>query len=255
MARIKQTNKFYENKIFQSKSYGDFKVLKYNNTFNVEIEFLTTGYKTSVQLSNVKSGSVRDPYYPIVYGVGYMGEGPYKSRPVQNGPQSRCYKIWKEMLGRCYCNSTSSFINYGACGVVVCSEWHNFQNYAKWYYKNCINESYCVDKDFLGKGLKIYSPTTCCFIPEEINAQLTLRQSRRGKFPLGVRPCGKKYQAQLNKNSKKIPLGVFNTIEEAFNAYKTAKETFLKELADKYKATISEEVYYALKNFQININD
>lgn len=93
MRKIKQTNKSYENKIFQSKLYGKFKVLKYNDAFNVEIEFLLTGYKTAVQLYNVKLGSVRDPFYPIVYNVGYMGEGQYKSRPISKGPQCRCYKI------------------------------------------------------------------------------------------------------------------------------------------------------------------
>ncbi len=255
MRKIKQVNKSCENKIFQSKSYGQFKVLKYNSTTEVEIEFLLTGYKTVASFYSVQIGSVRDPYYPIVYGVGYMGVGPYKSRPNTKGPQCRCYKIWKEMLGRCYCKTTSSYVNYGACGVTVCQEWHNYQNYADWYYKNCPDESYCVDKDFLEKGCRIYSPNTCSFIPEELNAQLTLRQSKRGEFPLGVRPCGNKYQAQINKNSKKIPLGVFDTIEEAFNAYKKAKEEYLKYLADKYQDTLSEKVYNAIKNFKINIDD
>lgn len=252
---IKLSNKSYENQILQSRSYGEFKVLKYNNAFDVEIEFLLTGYKTSVQLSNVKIGSVRDPYYPTVYGVGYMGEGLYKSRPTSKGPQCRCYKVWKEMIGRCYCDKVSSYINYSAYGVTVCPEWHNYQNYAEWYYKNCPDESYCVDKDFLYKGNKIYSPDTCSFIPEEINAQLTLRQSKRGELPLGVRPCGNKYQAQINRNSKKIPLGVFSTIEEAFNAYKKAKEDYLKYLAEKYKDTLTSNIYNAIKNFEIGIND
>lgn len=255
MDKIKQLNKSYEGQIFQSKSYGKFKVLKYHDTFHVEIEFLLTRYKTFTQLSCIKIGSVRDPYYPIVYNVGYMGVGNYKSRPIAGGLQCKCYKIWKEMLGRCYCKKTASYKNYGARGVIVCEEWHNYQNYAKWYYTNCPDESYCVDKDFLNKGCKIYSPETCSFIPEEINIQLTLRQSKRGQFPLGVRPCGNKYQAQINKNSQKVPLGIFNTIEEAFFAYKTAKESHLKYLADKYKEKLPAKTYDAIINFKIDIND
>lgn len=48
---------------------------------------------------------------------------------------------------------------------------------------------------------------------------------------------------------------MFDTIEEAFNAYKKAKEEYLKYLADKYQDTLSEKVYNAIKNFKINIDD
>ena len=34
-------------KVCKSKSSGDFKVLKYNDNANVEIQFLKTGYETS----------------------------------------------------------------------------------------------------------------------------------------------------------------------------------------------------------------
>ena len=36
-------------KIFKSKSSGEFKILKYNDTANVEIQFLNTGFKMVVQ--------------------------------------------------------------------------------------------------------------------------------------------------------------------------------------------------------------
>ena len=52
---------------------GDFKILKYNDSRNVEIQFLKTGYETAVRLDSIKSGSVKDPYLPSVYGVGILG--------------------------------------------------------------------------------------------------------------------------------------------------------------------------------------
>ena len=60
-------------KVFKSKSSGDFKVLKYNNAYNVDVQFLKTGFEKSVQLVQVKSGNVKDPYLPSVYGVGITG--------------------------------------------------------------------------------------------------------------------------------------------------------------------------------------
>ena len=43
-------------KVCKSKSSGDFKIVKYNNTANVEIQFLKTGYETVARLDNIKSG-------------------------------------------------------------------------------------------------------------------------------------------------------------------------------------------------------
>ena len=57
-------------KVCKSKSSGDFNVLKYNNNSNVEIQFVTTGYETVAMLGNIKSGNVKDPYSPSVFGVG-----------------------------------------------------------------------------------------------------------------------------------------------------------------------------------------
>ena len=50
-------------------------------------------------------------------------------------------------------------------------------------------------------------------------------------------------------------LGVFNTELEAFNAYKQAKETFIKEQANKFKSQIDDRAYNALMNYTVEITD
>ena len=112
-----------------------------------------------------------------------------------------------------------------------------------------------MDKDILIKGNKIYSPETCCFIPQEINTIFGNREKSRGKYPIGVRLSGKKYHARLFKNKKYYHLGTFDTPEEAFQAYKVAKEVYIKEVADKWRKKIIDKVYQAMINFQINITD
>ena len=52
-------------KVCKSLNSGDFKILKYKNSKNVEIQFLQTGYETIVQLGGIKSGSVKDPILTI----------------------------------------------------------------------------------------------------------------------------------------------------------------------------------------------
>ena len=41
-------------KVFKSKLSGDFKILKYSDSKNVEIRFLKTGYETQVELTELK---------------------------------------------------------------------------------------------------------------------------------------------------------------------------------------------------------
>ena len=47
----------------------------------------------------------------------------------------------------------------------------------------------------------------------------------------------------------------FNTEIEAFNAYKQTKESYLKELANKWKDKIDARAYNALMNYQVEITD
>ena len=54
------TTKNCVGKILKSLNSGDFKVLKYNDSKNVEIEFLKTGYRKVAKMQNVKSGSIKD---------------------------------------------------------------------------------------------------------------------------------------------------------------------------------------------------
>ena len=50
-------------------------------------------------------------------------------------------------------------------------------------------------------------------------------------------------------------LGHFNTADQAFQAYKEAKEAYIKEVANKWKNQIDPRVYDALMKWEINIDD
>ena len=47
-------------KVCKSKSSGDFKILKYNDARNVEIQFINTGFETVVELGSIRNGEVKD---------------------------------------------------------------------------------------------------------------------------------------------------------------------------------------------------
>jgi len=63
------------------------------------------------------------------------------------------------------------------------------------------------------------------------------------------------YEANIKINGIKKCIGRFNTIEEAFYAYKKAKENYIKETANKYKDVIDIRVYNALMNYEVEITD
>ena len=243
-------------KVCKSKSSGDFKVLKYNDARNVEIQFVKTGFETVARLDHIKSGGVKDPYSPSVFDVGIVGTN-YPA--TVNGRITKEYSRWHSMLERCYSdNSKKKQPTYEGCEV---SE--NFKSY-EYFYEWCQkqvgfnNEGWHLDKDLLIKGNKVYSENTCVFLPQEINKILTKRTTSRGEYLIGIcwSKTSKAFKAQVGKNKGgRECLGYFNTELEAFNAYKQAKEAFVKEQANKWKGKIDERAYEALMNYTVEITD
>ena len=243
-------------KVCKSKSSGGFKVLKYNDARNVEIQFLKTGFETSVHLVQVKNGSVKDPYLPSVYGVGMLGA---KYPITINGVLTKEYILWKHMLQRCYSTTLKKKQpTYEGCEVSG-----KFKNY-EYFYEWCNKQigfgvsGFELDKDLLMKGNKVYSEPTCVFIPAEINLLLTKRTASRGNHLIGVYwdKTNKAFRAKVAKNKGcSEHLGYFNTEIEAFNAYKQAKEMFIKEQANKWKSQIDPRAYNALMIYTVEITD
>ena len=247
-------------KVCKSLNSGDFKIVKYNNSANVEIQFVTTGYETVARLDCVRNGNIKDPYLPSVCGVGIIGT---KYLPKINGVHTKEYTLWHNMLKRCYSTTYKKRRpTYEGCEVS-----NNFKSY-EYFYEWCNKQigfsnqggenPFHLDKDLLIKGNKVYSESTCVFLPQEINSLLVKSTSSRGKHPIGVSwsNTNKAFVAQVSKNKGKQEwLGTFNTELEAFNAYKEAKEAFIKEQAEKYKSQIDLRAYNALMNYEVSIDD
>ena len=108
------------------------------------------------------------------------------------------------------------------------------------------------------KGNKIYSENICVFIPSEINSLLINCTASRGECLIGVswHKRDKVFMATVSKNKgKQEYLGYFKTEIEAFNAYKKAKESFIKEQAEKWESHIDERAYEALMKYTVEITD
>ena len=243
-------------KICRSLNSGEFKILKYNDRANVEIQFLNTGYEVVVRLDCIRSGNVKDPYSPSVCGVGISGT---KYPITIDGVKTKEYGLWKDMLTRCYSDAyQKKQPTYEGCEVS-----DSFKNY-EYFYEWCNKQigfdvkGFDLDKDLLIKGNKVYSENTCIFIPREINTLLVKRKASRGKYLIGVYWSNKSktFIARVKKNKGKSEwLGSFKTELEAFEAYKQAKEYFIKEQASNWKDQIDERAYNALMNYTVEIAD
>ena len=189
-----------------------------------------------------------------LYGVGYGISDIYV-----DGKRSRCFQVWKEMLRRCYSESFhEKYPTYIGCEV--CVEWHDFRVFREWYEENYYEiegQRMDLDKDILVKGNKIYSPSTCVFVPQVINVLFTKRNSKRGQYPIGVSFDKKnnKYQANCHVRGKAKKLGRYRTVEQAFSVYKQAKEEEIKRIADEYIELIPSNLYQAMYNYEVSILD
>lgn len=233
-------------------------IINFKNSKNIDILFLDDGYIChNKEYKDFLKGKIKSPYEKRTFGVGYLGEGKYKTR--ENDKKTKIYVTWKGILERCYNNNKQQVRpTYKDCSV--CEEWHNFQNFAKWFEENyyeIAGERMALDKDILVKGNKIYSPETCVFVPRNINSLFTKSDAIRGNFPIGVSemyPWG--YASYCNNGFKKhIHLGIFNTPEQAFNTYKQYKEKLIKEIADIYKDKIPQKLYDAMYKYEVEITD
>ena len=187
----------------------------------------------------------------LIYGVAYNSKGIHKTRTGKK--MSLAYRTWFNMIRRCYSpESKNKDPTYVGCSVSY--EWHDFQKFASYFYSHPYSElGYQLDKDLLFPNNKIYSPDTCCFVPQELNSLLTDHRSARGAYPQGVylHSLSGGFKAQINNNGKREGLGYYNSPEEAHQVYKIAKERHVKNKALEWANRIEWNVFVALMNWTL----
>ncbi len=164
--------------------------------------------------------------------------------------------IYRNVMSRCKPNSgqQKKYPTYVGCS----SEFLDFQDFACWAVLQIGYGSTGahLDKDILCKGNKAYAKRFCAFVPHQINTLLTKANANRGDCPIGV-SCvtAGKFSAKLQCGARRLVLGTFTNPEDAFQAYKLAKEARIKEAAQRHKEVIDPRVFDALLAYQVEITD
>ena len=211
--------------------------------------------------NHFKDGTIKCPYEPRICGIGYLGEGKYKAK--ENGKNTDEYKIYYQMIRRCYDpKHQEKYPTYKGCTVE--DYLLNFQNMGKWIDENYYEvpgEKMQLDKDILCKGNKVYSRESCIFVPQRINLLFVKCDKVRGKDPIGVYqlPSGNYQVTCNNAYGEQLYLGTYSTEEQACQVYKQYKEKVIKEVIDSYEGKIPEPFYSKLKtamyNYEVEIDD
>ena len=253
-------NKPHVGEIHKTNQGYDVIIIDYNHTKDIIVQFIDEyGAIKHTRYSRFKNGQINNPYHPGKH-KGYIGVGEYKSNDIH----LKIHQAWSNILYRTISDNQSyNKRNKAYINCSTCNEWYNYQNFAYWYdnYISSLNplyyNDYQLDKDILqwNQPYKIYSPNTCCLVPKEINICLNSVYTQNKDVPPGVVKVNTykiKYKAGIHLDTY-TTIGIYDTPEEAFEAYVKIKKERLCFLADKYYSinAIKKEVYDALYNLEI----
>lgn len=157
------------------------------------------------------------------------------------------YKVWSSMVGRCY-HLKAHIKRPTYKGCTICDEWKYFSNFEKWFNEKYI-EGWELDKDLFSNGCdKIYSPSSCCFLPLELNCCFRGYNKKDKDLPIGVYKQGLKFKSSLYTKDCKVHYA-FERVEDALDMYHKARIEKIHLLAEKYKDKLENRVYLKLLDF------
>jgi len=237
------------------------KIVEYNRSDDIVVEFQDE-YKGRVhtQYTSFKRGNVKNPYYPSVLGVGIIGSK-YPSKI--NNKETKEYSMWKGVIYRCFDEKTKEK-QPTYKDAVCCKEWLLFENFYEWLHEQENFNKWCdnkwnVDKDIHVKGNKLYSPETCCLVPQNVNSLFINKANYRGSLPIGVKQSGNSFIARCSNpiTKNRDYLGSYGTSKSAFMAYKKYKEDLVKQIAEMeyFEGNITKKCYQAMMNYEVEITD
>lgn len=240
------------------------KIVEDNGSSNIVVEFQDEyKYRKHTIYANFKSGSIRNPYYPSIYGFGITG---CKYPTKENGVSTKQYNAWIDMLKRCFIEKTKDK-QPSYKDVECCEEWINFETFCDWLYNQQNFDKWkngcrwAIDKDILVKRNKIYSPQTCCLVPQNVNCLFLKREAERGEYPIGVRYREDDGFIAVCRNpftDSAEELGYYSTPEKAFYlGYKPYKEKIIKQVAqiEYNNGNITKQCYQAMMKYEVEIDD
>jgi hypothetical protein len=93
-------------------------------------------------------------------------------RTKHGGAGTRLYKCWANMIHRCENPKVRSYKYYGAEGIRVCEEWHDFHTFQTWAISHGYEDSLTIERIDNDED---YTPENCEWVPQKQNNRNTRR--------------------------------------------------------------------------------
>ena len=99
--------------------------------------------------------------------------GSNNPRYIDGRKNTRLYRIYRNMLSRCYNKKASHYLRYGGRGIKVCDEWkNNFKNFYDWSIKNGYSDTLTIDRIDNNSS---YYPENCRWVDIKTQSRNTSR--------------------------------------------------------------------------------
>lgn len=221
-----RTGKYDVGTLHETNNSGTLEIVGKEGGHRRRVRFLKTGFVTTASNASIRNGNVRDPYSPVVFGVGYMGV--FIEHPLRKVLELR----WRKMLERVY-----SIKN----GKTVDSSWLCFADFQRdalelpgieLLYTHSKANRIDLDSDILAKekGLpSMYSKETCQWVTKATN---NLAREMPKRF--NVRPIGTVIETRhgavtlISKNKQRWLIRFNDGVEKWFWSVSVLNDTFAK---------------------------
>lgn len=161
------------------------------------------------------------------------------------------YASWNAMLQRAYDEKLHAR-NPSYIDCTVHPDWLRFSVFKAWFDQNYV-PGWCLDKDLIHPGNKVYGPEHCRYVPPYINLIVTDSRATRGQWPLGVtkQARGVSFQASCWADGEQIRLGSFDCPMSAHNAWQEKKANAIDTTLLRYmkEQVVHIEVVRALMHY------
>lgn len=154
-----------------------------------------------------------------------LGRG-INDAPFPTSLKIKSYRLWNNMLSRCYGKRTKANVCYTGCEVDPV--WFSYMTFKEWFDAQG-HEDWALEKDLLKPGNKVYGPETCVMVPPWVN-QAIVHLSAVG---YSFKSYKKSKQYHVAVSGKWI--GAFDTEAEAETAWRAARINAIAEIIDRYK--------------------
>lgn len=195
------------------------KIIEYNKSSDIIVEFKDKR-KTKVNTTYrefVKS-SIKNPYYPTIYGVGCIGT---KYHARTSNKIFKEYATWKNMLYRCYGELYSEKYNTHK-DATVCEEWLCYENFYDWLHtqsnvENFLNgNNWILNRKIIDKNNEVYSPEYCFLVPQNVN-RLFMEQNLNLEY--ATESMLQMYKKHMENKIKKVAKEEFDNVNISKQCY------------------------------------